>query len=157
MLPNYSYNNPMYGNYPMQQNVSYEQPMFYQDRMSFLQNQMQQNRQSPINTVNSLYGKIVDSIDVVKATDIPMDGNMYYFPKADNSEVYLKRWLPNGTTEVITFSKITIEENVVKEIPEQNNEIFCKLDLIEKQIANIEELLVQKPINKQVKKEDSKQ
>ena len=27
-------------------------------------------------------GKIVESVDIVKATDIPMDGNMYYFPTA---------------------------------------------------------------------------
>ena len=157
MFPNYSYNAPMYGNYPVQQNGSYEQPMFYQDRMSFLQNQIQQNRQPPINQVNGLYGKIVDSIEVVKATDIPMDGNMYYFPKADSSEIYLKRWLPNGTTEVITFSKsLPIVEEIVKEDVESKQEIFDKLNLIEKQISNIEEMLVQKPINKATRKEDSK-
>ena len=141
----------------MQQNGSYEQPMFYQDRMSFLQNQIQQNRQLPVNQVNGLYGKIVDSIEVVKATDIPMDGNMYYFPKADNSEIYLKRWLPNGTTEVIVFSKsLSNEEEVVKEDVESKQEIFDKLNLIEKQISKIEEMLVQKPINKATRKEDSK-
>ena len=157
MFPNYSYNAQMYGNYPVQQNCSYEQPMFYQDRMSLLQNQIQQNRQPPINQVNGLYGKIVDSIEVVKATDIPMDGNMYYFPKADNSEIYLKRWLPNGTTEVITFSKsLPIVEEIVKEDVESKQEIFDKLNLIEKQISKIEEMLVQKPVNKVTRKEESK-
>ena len=157
MFPNYSYNAPMYGNYPIQQNSSYEQPMFYQDRMSFLQNQIQQNRQPPVNQVNGLYGKIVDSIEVVKATDIPMDGNMYYFPKADSSEIYLKRWLTNGTTEVITFSKsLPIMDEVINEDVESKQEIFDKLNLIEKQISKIEEMLVQKPINKATRKEDSK-
>jgi hypothetical protein len=51
-------------------------------------------------------GKIVDSVDVVKATDVPMDGNMYYFPKADGTEVYAKQWLPNGQTRILSFKPI---------------------------------------------------
>ena len=51
-------------------------------------------------------GKIVESIDIVKATDIPMDGNMYYFPKADGTEIYAKQWLPNGQTRILTFKPI---------------------------------------------------
>jgi hypothetical protein len=56
-------------------------------------------------------GKIVDSVDVVKATDIPMDGNAYYFPKADGTEVYMKRWLANGTTETTVYKPILDKEN----------------------------------------------
>ena len=55
-------------------------------------------------------GKMVDSIDVVKATDIPMDGNAYYFPKADGTEVYCKQWLQNGTTRILTFKPV-FEDN----------------------------------------------
>ena len=58
----------------------------------------------------SALGKIVDSIDVVKATDIPMDGNAYYFPKADGTEVYCKQWLQNGTTRILTFKPV-LEDN----------------------------------------------
>ena len=56
-------------------------------------------------------GKIVDSVDVVKATDIPMDGNAYYFPKADGTEVYMKRWLANGTTEITAYKPILDKES----------------------------------------------
>ena len=55
-------------------------------------------------------GKIVDSIDVVKATDIPMDGNAYYFPKADGTEIFGKQWLQNGTTRILTFKPV-FEDN----------------------------------------------
>ena len=58
----------------------------------------------------SALGKMVDSIDVVKATDIPMDGNTYYFPKADGTEVYCKQWLQNGTTRILTFKPV-FEDN----------------------------------------------
>ena len=88
----------------------------YMDRMNFLQN-YQQSLQQPLvptqmsgaNQMSTL-GKIVDSIDVVKATDIPMDGNTYYFPKADGTEVYCKQWLQNGTTRILTFKPV-FEDN----------------------------------------------
>ena len=86
------------------------------DRMAQLQ-QYQQNLQQPVvptqmsgaNQMSTL-GKMVDSIDVVKATDIPMDGNAYYFPKADGTEVYCKQWLQNGTTRILTFKPV-LEDN----------------------------------------------
>ena len=88
----------------------------YMDRMAQLQ-QYQQSLQQPLpptqmsgaNQMSTL-GKMVDSIDVVKATDIPMDGNAYYFPKADGTEVYCKQWLQNGTTRILTFKPV-LEDN----------------------------------------------
>ena len=88
----------------------------YMERMAQLQ-QYQQSLQQPMlptqmsgtNQMSAL-GKMVDSIDVVKATDIPMDGNTYYFPKADGTEVYCKQWLQNGTTRILTFKPV-FEDN----------------------------------------------
>ena len=83
---------------------SYPQMMgmsnFYNDRIAQLQ-QYQQN----LNTFSAL-GKIVENEDVVKTTDIPMDGNMYYFPRADGSVIYGKQWLANGTTRLLNFKPI---------------------------------------------------
>lgn len=73
---------------------------YYNDRIAQLQ-QYQQN----LNTFSAL-GKIVENEDVVKTTDIPMDGNMYYFPRADGSVIYGKQWLANGTTRLLTFKPI---------------------------------------------------
>lgn len=94
---------PVYPNYnqtPVQQNP-------YMDRLNNLQQfqqslQPQQQMQQP-QQQNILNGKVVDSIDVVRAMDIPMDGSTYFFPKADGTELYAKRWLPNGTTEIIPY------------------------------------------------------
>ena len=93
-----------------QMNNMYAQPNNpYADRMNFLQNYQQSLQQpivptqTPVSNQMSTLGKMVDSIDVVKATDIPMDGNTYYFPKADGTEVYCKQWLQNGTTRILTF------------------------------------------------------
>lgn len=101
-----------------QMNNNYQTPTQnpYMDRMAQLQ-QYQQSLQQPIVPVQtpvsnqmSALGKMVDSIDVVKATDIPMDGNTYYFPKADGTEVYCKQWLQNGTTRILTFKPV-LEDN----------------------------------------------
>ena len=101
-----------------QMNNNYQTPTQnpYMERMAQLQ-QYQQSLQQPIvptqtpvpNQMSAL-GKMVDSIDVVKATDIPMDGNAYYFPKADGTEVYCKQWLQNGTTRILTFKPV-FEDN----------------------------------------------
>ena len=110
---NYSQMNNPYA----QMNNMYAQPNNpYADRMNFLQNYQQSLQQpivptqTPVSNQMSTLGKMVDSIDVVKATDIPMDGNAYYFPKADGTEVYCKQWLQNGTTRILTFKPV-LEDN----------------------------------------------
>lgn len=102
--------------YPINQNYNQQmQPNPYMQRMEQLQ-QFQQSLQPPIqppiqNQFPAL-GKIVESIDIVKATDIPMDGNMYYFPTADGSAVFGKRWLSNGQTQILAFKPILEEETI---------------------------------------------
>lgn len=104
--PNYFAQYPQYFQSQAQTNP-------YMQRMENLQ-QFQQSLQPQTQMQTVQYqplGKIVDSVDVVKATDIPMDGNAYYFPKADGTEVYMKRWLANGTTEITAYKPILDKEN----------------------------------------------
>ena len=97
-----------------QMNNNYQTPTQnpYMERMAQLQQYQQSLQQpivpaqTPVSNQMSALGKMVDSIDVVKATDIPMDGNAYYFPKADGTEVYCKQWLQNGTTRILTFKPV---------------------------------------------------
>jgi hypothetical protein len=63
-------------------------------------------------------GKVVESVDVLKTIEIPMDGNMYYFPKADGTAIFGKRWESNGTTSILTFKPILndgVDENTLEE------------------------------------------
>ena len=82
--------------------TQYQQPQFnpYLQRMENLQ-QFQQTLQ-PTNQIPAI-GKVVESMDIVKVTDIPMDGQSYYFPKADGTEIYSKQFMPNGQTRILTF------------------------------------------------------
>lgn len=139
-FPNYSMNNyPQYGNQTYQssypQMMQYPNP--YMDRLNQMQNQqMMQSAQVPGTNQNPISGKIVESVDIVRATDIPMDGNLYYFPKADGSEIFTKQWLPNGTTQILTYKPINEDFTV----GEQKTAIKGSDELTQGIIARIDEL-----------------
>ena len=125
----------------------------YMDRMNFLQNYQQSLQQpivptqTPVSNQMSTIGKVVDSIDIVKATDIPMDGNSYYFPKADGTEVYCKQWLQNGTTRILTFKPVFEDDpnNVSSDteklkisLSDEVTDVFMKrFDELEKRIDDL--------------------
>lgn len=118
------FNNPNYpSNYPygyMNQYVPQPQPQ------QFLSQPMQPQTQQP----QPLNGKIVDSADVVKATEVPI-GGYGIFPKADLSEIYIKSWNNNGTTSVITFRPIMPEPTVAPETGELTNLLLKKIEVLE--------------------------
>lgn len=139
---------------PMQQYNPYLQ------RMENLQ-QFQQAIQQPMvptlmSGANQLspFGKVVESVDIVKVTDIPMDGNVYYFPKADGTEIYSKQFMVNGQTRILTFKpvldddpntlsnedeklKISALENVTALFQEKFDTINDKIDKIEKYLKPV--------------------
>lgn len=140
-------------------------PNPYMQRMENLQQFQQAIQPQPqmqgANNFTPL-GKIVDSVDIVKATDIPMDGNMYYFPKADGSEIFGKQWLANGQTRILTFkasldeegNNLSSEEEKLKiELSEEFLEVFQSMfDSVLERIDKLEKSL--KP-NSRAKKEVS--
>lgn len=92
------YNNPYFnmGNpmLPMQQKLNmpeYSYPQYQQQCYTMPQqnNYMQQ-------PVSGLQGKSVDSLDVVKAMDIPLDGSISYFPLTDGSAIITKQLQMDG-------------------------------------------------------------
>ena len=81
------YPQQMYTGYSPQMQMQ-QNPTMYMDRLSQLHAQQMQQPQIPVANQFAPLGKMVDSVEVVKATDIPMDGNMYYFPKADGTIIF---------------------------------------------------------------------
>ena len=146
--------------------MMYQQPQYnpYLQRMENLQ-QFQQVVQQPVqNNPNLTPGlnmlaslvKVVESIDMVKATDIPMDGNMYYFPKADGTEIYGKAWMANGQTRILTFKPVldndpnTLSQNAEK----LNLEVLGQvLEGIQSDIKTLKEKLDKNSKPTRVKKE----
>lgn len=105
--PVYNYANPYGGfNGPMQN----YQPM---DRLAQIQQNYAQTIPQQFNQpqqMMGLNGEIVDSIDVVKAKNVDMTGNPTFYPKADLSEIYIKRLQPDGTSRVDIYKRV-IPEN----------------------------------------------
>ena len=138
----YGYGNPYYFQ-PQNQRI---QPMEQQNQpyTSPLQNPMQN---SPLQNRQFLNGKSVDSIDVVKAMDIPLDGSISYFPIADGSAIVTKQLQTDGTSKTIVYRPVNEEK---KDTP-----VYVTMPELEKTISeldfgNIEDI---KDELKEVKKE----
>ena len=95
-----------YSNYPQTQ-----QSLYGYNQAQIPNYQTNQTQMSVQN--NQIPGKIVDSQEVARVSDIPF-GGYGVFPKADLSEVFVKVWNNNGTTSLLCFKPI-VEGNIVKE------------------------------------------
>jgi hypothetical protein len=91
-----------YGNYGGNQ---YQQQRFEPQQQ--FQQQMQPVQQSQSTFIN---GKIVPSVDVINANDVPMDGSVAIFPKQDMSEIYAKQWNADGTIRTVVFKPALNEQ-----------------------------------------------
>lgn len=111
------FNNPYYG----QQPINRPQPV----EMSIPQ---QNIPTMALNRQNGLLGKSVDSIDVVKAIDIPLDGSISYFPIADGSAIVTKQLQQDGTSRIIIYK------------PMQNKDTpkYVTIEDLEKKLENLD-------------------
>lgn len=107
-----NYTQPYYGSNP----YMYQQPMYQQNSQQFNQ-QMAQQINQPINqpkmqqtNMNFLQGKNVDSLEVVKAMDIPLDGSISYFPLADGTAIITKQLQLDGTSKTIVYKPVEDKE-----------------------------------------------
>lgn len=93
----------MYGMNPM-----------YQPQMQRVQPMEQQfnqyNPQPVYKQQAGLQGKSVDSLDVVKAMDIPLDGSISYFPLTNGTAIITKQLQTDGTSKTIVYEPVK-EEN----------------------------------------------
>ena len=115
------YMNPYYfqNNQAFQQQQMYNPMAPYQDRLAQLQSQY--NQQPPYNQMAQqaqpigLNGEVVDSIDVVKAKNVDMSGNVTFYPKSDMTDIYTKQLQEDGTSRIVTYRAIQPESESQKE------------------------------------------
>lgn len=117
----YNQYNPYINRFYGQQQTNIPQPID-------LPMQQQNTPQMTLNRQNILYGKQVDSLEVVKAIDIPLDGSISYFPLANGSAIVTKQLQQDGT------SKITIYEPKV----EKESIKYATIDDIDKKIEKLD-------------------
>lgn len=128
-----AYNQPNYG-YPQ---YGYQNQFNYQYGQQISQPQLQQN------IYPTIYGKVVDGIDVVKSLDIPI-GTSFILPKASGEIIYAKGWNPDGTTFVKEYALVdNVQEsgkNLEINIEEKLNEIYNCIDSLNNKIDKFKPL-----------------
>lgn len=82
---------------------------YYSQQPQFQKQNQQMYKPQP---TTGLQGKVVDSLDVVKATDIPYDGSVSYFPLTDGSAIITKQLQQDGTSRVVVYKPISEKEDV---------------------------------------------
>lgn len=145
--PNFYQNNPYTSG-----NIQYVQ----QQQPQMLYNQPQSMQAPTPMTAAGLNGKIVDSADVVRATEVPI-GGYGIFPKADLSEIYIKSWNNNGTTSVITFKPVVPPDPVTEQQTVMDvNAILEKISVLENKLdaALNADRVTTKPTKKEITAND---
>ena len=145
--------NPYYGYIPNQYGKSsyyMQQPNVtpqYQPQATDYMSQMQNAYQKPL----ALQGKTVDNIEVVKATDIPLDGSVSYFPLVDGSSIVTKQLMQDGTSRMIVYKPV---ETTPKANTTENKEIYVTEKQLDEKLKtfNNEELKQEiEKLKKQIK------
>lgn len=135
--------NPYYGQTQRFQPTEPIQPMNTQPYIPPQQHNVMQQ---------TLLGKSVDSIDVVKAMDIPLDGSISYFPLTDGSAIVTKRLQNDGTSKTTVYRPVVDENESTTPTYVTFEDLDNKLKDLDfsSDIKSFKEEL--KSINKQIKK-----
>ena len=80
---------------------------------------------------NVLQGKVVSSIEEVKAAEIPMDGSSSYFVLSDGSSIVTKQLQMDGTSKITIYKPIeeNEKEQVIYVTKEELNKALDKFDM----------------------------
>lgn len=116
------YVNPNYFNQnPYPQNNYYNPMMNAQQRLAQLEQQYPQyNPQNqfspqPQATMQGIQGKIVGDFETVKATEIPLDGSISYFPTTNGEYVFSKFLNMNtGSSDYAVYKRVAEEQQTEK-------------------------------------------
>lgn len=88
----------------------------------------------------TINGKQVDSLEVVRATDIGLSGETFYFPLTDNSAIITKQIGIDGTSKITIYKPITEQKEEIRYITREDMESALN-DLNNEEIEDIKDEL----------------
>ena len=135
--PYYGYT-PQYGKTPYYMQQPITTPQYQTQASDYMQN-IQPAYQKPI----ILQGKSVDNIEVVKATDIPLDGSVSYFPLEDDSTIVTKQLQAEGTSRMIVYKPAETEPKAT-----ENKEIYVTEKQLEEKLSTFNNEEIKQEIEK---------
>lgn len=143
------YGNPYYNQgqrfQPMSTQPIMNQPMTPQPYIQPVQ---------PTTAQVGLLGKVVDNIEVVRATDIPLDGSTSYFPLSDGSSIVTKQLQMDGTSKMVVYKPVKENSDDSKKFVtfEEMQSELAKIDILD--LEDLKDEI--KEIKKQLKEFKSK-
>ena len=148
----YNQYNPYINRFYGQQQANMPQPM----EMPI---QQQNTPQMALNRQNILYGKQVDSLEVVKAIDIPLDGSISYFPLANGSAIVTKQLQQDGSSKITIYEPKTQKDDTkfatIEDINKRLEKIdFSEIDDLKDDLENLKKELKDIKNKLKTKKED---
>lgn len=148
----YNQYNPYLNRFYGQQQANMPQPMD-------LPMQQQNTPQMALNRQNILYGKQVDSLEVVKAIDIPLDGSISYFPLANGSAIVTKQLQQDGTSKITIYEPKTQKDDIkfatIEDIDKRFEKIdFSEIDDLKDELSDLKKELKDIKNKLKTKKED---
>ena len=148
----YNQYNPYLNRFYGQQQANIPQPM----EMPI---QQQNTPQMALNRQNILYGKQVDSLEVVKAIDIPLDGSISYFPLTNGSAIVTKQLQQDGTSKITIYEPKTQKDDTkfatIEDIDKRLEKLdFSEIDDLKDDLENLKKELKDIKNKLKTKKED---
>ena len=119
----YNQYNPYMNRFYGQQQTNIPQPMD-------LSIQQQNTAQMGLNRA-FLNGKQVESIDIVKNLEIPLDGSISYFPLVNGTAIATKQLMQDGTSKITIYEPKTQKEDTKFATIEDIDKRIEKLDFSE--------------------------
>lgn len=142
---NYGYN--PYGRYMPQQPMIQQSPLI--------------NGQNNLISANSpvINGKMVESEDIVKTIEIPLDGSISYFPLVDGSAIVSKQLQQDGTSKIVVYEpkieKQSVKYATIDDIDKKIEKLdFSEIDDLKEKINDLKKELKELKSKLKTKKED---
>ena len=142
----YNQYNPYMNRFYGQQQTNIPQPMD-------LSIQQQNTPQMGLNRA-FLNGKQVESIDIVKNLEIPLDGSISYFPLVNGTAIATKQLMQDGTSK-ITIYEPDIKFATIDDIDKKLEKLdFSEIDDLKEEINDLKKELKELKNKLKTKKED---
>ena len=149
----------MYNQYNPYMNRFYGQQQTNMPQSIEIPIQQQNAPQMALNRQNILYGKQVDSLEVVKAIDIPLDGSISYFPLANGSAIVTKQLQQDGTSKITIYEPKTQKDDIkfatIEDIDKRIEKMdFSEIDDLKDELSDLKKELKDIKNKLKTKKED---
>lgn len=149
----------MYNQYNPYMNRFYGQQQTNMSQPIEMPIQQQNTPQMALNRQNILYGKQVDSLEVVKAIDIPLDGSISYFPLANGSAIVTKQLQQDGTSKITIYEPKTQKDDIkfatIEDIDKRIEKMdFSEIDDLKDELSDLKKELKDIKNKLKTKKED---